>query len=436
MTPGARIKAAIELVAEIGAGLQPADTILDSYFRGRRYIGARDRRAVSTRVYGVLRRRARLEWHIGRVGSGRLKGPRALLIADMVLGDAAGVDEVAGCFNGSRHCPEALDADERALAAGLVGRSLDSPDMPRWVRLEYPDWLETHLAALGEPAVETEMTALNIPAALDLRVNTLKGDRNAALAALAAEGVEGRPTPLSPLGIRVDGRTRLGGTIAFKNGLVEVQDEGSQIVSLLTDARPGMTVVDFCAGAGGKTLALAAAMQGKGRLIACDTSARRLKRMEGRLARAGVRAVERRVLSSEQDRWIGSQQGTADRVLLDVPCSGSGTWRRAPEAKWRLTPFELDEMIAVQRRVLASAARLVAPGGRLVYATCSILPAEDETQVDWFLASGPGFAPLPLADLWARTVGGPCPTNGPYLRLGPAVHGTDGFFCAVLERRA
>jgi 16S rRNA (cytosine967-C5)-methyltransferase len=278
------------------------------------------------------------------------------------------------------------------------------------------------------------MAALMGGAATDLRANTLKANRDEAIAALAREGVEGRATPLSPLGIRVDGRPPLAGLHCFKAGMIEVQDEGSQLVALLTDARPGQRVVDFCAGAGGKTLALAAAMKNKGKLVAADVLEGRIARAATRLTRAGVHNVERRGLASERDPWVKRHLAKFDRVLIDAPCSGSGTWRRNPDAKWRLKPEDIGELAALQRRILDSAARLVKPGGRLVYATCSLLGRENQDQIEWFLAEHANFSVLPIAEVWRQILAGDAPSPGPFLRLSPARHGTDGFFLAVLEK--
>ena len=253
--------------------------------------------------------------------------------------------------------------------------------MPRAVANDLPDWLEPYLERVFGKSLEREMAALNAPAPIDLRVNLLKTDRETARRALAAEGVRAEPTPWSPLGLRLSERMPLSGLTAFKDGLVEVQDEGSQLAALLADARPGMRVVDFCAGAGGKTLALAAGMDNRGQLVACDVSARRLERAAQRLRRAGVSNVERRALASERDKWVKRHAGGFDRVLVDAPCIGTGTWRRNPDAKWRSRPEDLAELIERQQQILRSAARLVRPGGRLVYATCSLLREEDEAQV-------------------------------------------------------
>ncbi len=236
------------------------------------------------------------------------------------------------------------------------------------------------------------------------------------------------------------GKARLAGTSAFKQGWIEVQDEGSQLIALLSDARPGMDVVDFCAGGGGKALALAASMgvDGKmdGRLTACDISAYRLERMAPRMKRAGVGNIRTQAVAAQDDDWITKNAGTMDRVLADVPCTGTGAWRRDPDARWRSTLDDLDDKIAVQQRILGMAATLVKPGGRLIYATCSLLQEENERQLAWFLEHHGNFQALPIDEVWAETVGGPPPPPGPSLRLSPASTGTDGFFCAVMERNS
>lgn len=442
MTPGARLQAAIELLDEIHAGTAPADRAVAAYFRSRRYIGGKDRREIIDRVYAVLRRRAALDWWIGRATAG---GPvpdasRARVIAALTLIDGWSADRVAGAFDGGRYRPPVLDRAEKALAKALAGQALDRPDQPLWVRQEFPEWLEGDLRVAFGSRLEAEMAALMAEAPLDLRVNTLRATRDAAVRALAAEDIEAMPTPLSPWGLRVHSRPPLATLQSFRHGAYEVQDEGSQLVGLLADARPGMKVVDFCAGAGGKTLALAAAMENKGHIIACDVLEGRVERAATRLQRAGAHNVERRGLSSERDPWVKRHAQRYDRVLIDAPCSGAGTWRRNPDAKWKLTPSGIDELVALQRRILDSACRLVAPGGRLIYATCSLLAAENEAQVAWFVETHPEFAVLPIAEVWATTVaargGGACPATGPYLSLTPASHGTDGFFVAVLERQA
>lgn len=281
--------------------------------------------------------------------------------------------------------------------------------------------------------VADEMAALDVPAPLDLRVNALAGSRDAAITALARDQIRAVPTQWSPWGLRLEKRVALQTVAAWKAGLVEVQDEGSQLVAILLGARAGMRVVDFCAGAGGKTLAIAAGMENKGQIIACDTSAKRLDGATLRLRRAGVHNVERRLMESERDKWVKRHAGAFDRVLVDAPCTGTGTWRRNPDGRWRLSEQDIVELVDLQGRILDSAARLVKPGGRLVYATCSILADENEAQVDRFLAAHPGFRVVPPADAWPADLPNPA-AEGPYMRLTPARHGTDGFFAALLER--
>lgn len=438
MTPGARLQAAIELLDAAADGTAPVDTIIDAYFKKRRYAGGGDRRAVQGRVYDTLRRRGRLDWWIARDDGGIKSSPRTQIISDLVLTDKMPLETIEATFSGERYNPKILSDDERALIRRLEGQSLNREDMPDWVRLEYPEWLHPRLKALWGDNLAWEMTGLNQPAPLDLRANTLKGPWETAHDLLAAEGIDAQATPLSPWGLRVVGAARIGGTKAFRDGFVEVQDEGSQIVALMTDARPGMTVVDFCAGAGGKTLALAASMaeggRVKGRLTACDVSAARVARMGPRLKRAGANAVRQIVLDSESDKWVSKNEGWADRVLVDAPCSGTGTWRRDPLARWRLSEADLAQHRERQGRVLAAAARLVKPGGRLIYATCSVLAEENEDRILAFTEANKNFRALSVERLWQETVGGPPPPEGGALRLSPATSGTDGFYIAVLAR--
>lgn len=437
MTPGARLEAARELLDAVWQGTTPPDVLADEYFRKRRYAGSSDRRAIQDHVYDVLRRRARLDWWIARTGFDLPDQARARLIAWLVLAERTAPDALAEMFSGQRHCPAELSAAERDLADALYGRPLNHRDMPVDVAYEFPAWMAPSFERLWGDGLNAELAALNQMAPVDLRANGLKATREEARAALSEAFIETEETPFSPLGLRVVGHPRLGGTAAFKDGLVEIQDEGSQLIALMTGARPGMTVVDFCAGAGGKALALAAMMARDGhvagRLTACDVSRTRLERLKPRLVRAGAHAVKCRVIAATGDSWVAENTGTADRVLVDAPCTGTGTWRRDPNAKWRFQPTDLDDLIALQRAILTEAARLVKPGGRLIYATCSLLPEENEHQLLWFLEHNPGFQALPVGAVWAETLGGASPPGGPGLRMSPASTGTDGFFCSVLE---
>ena len=441
MTPGARIAAAIDILAAIDEAARPADGTAAEYFRKRRYIGAKDRPAIAAQVYAVLRHRAALDWWLARDGAGQAADTtRSRVIAALMLIDGVPFGEIAACFDGGRFQPEELTAAEAGMARRLSGGTLRHKAMPRAAANDIPDWLEPYLAQVYGAALETEMAALNAPAPMDLRVNPLKGDREAALAALAAAGLTPETTRWSPLGIRLKARAPISGLDIFRSGLIEVQDEASQLAALLAGARPGMRVVDFCAGAGGKTLALAATMRNRGKLIACDVAAWRLDRAGLRLRRAGVSNVERKALSSERDPWVKrhapkGKEGGFDRVFVDAPCLGIGTWRRNPDAKWRSGPDDLAELVVRQRDILASAARLVKPGGRLVYATCSLLREENEDQAEGFLAAHPDFALYPVARAWEETIRGACPGGDNFLRLTPAGHGTDGFFVAMFERQ-
>jgi 16S rRNA (cytosine967-C5)-methyltransferase len=302
--------------------------------------------------------------------------------------------------------------------------------MPDAVRLEVPDWLLPKLASRFGDRLAAEMAALSEPAALDMRVNLLKGDREQARAALAAEGWETELTKLSPWGLRIDGRRPITAGPTFQSGLIEIQDEGSQLVAAMVGATPGMRVVDWCAGAGGKTLALAGAMANRGQIVACDVSAPRLEGAVRRLRRAGAHNVERHLVQPG-DKWLKRRTGTFDRVLVDAPCTGTGTWRRNPDARLRLQETDLVELLVKQAAILDTAQSLVRKGGRLVYATCSLLEEENEAQVFAFLLRHPAFSIVPLAQAWPLDQ--PPPNSGEFLSLTPARHGTDGFFAAVLE---
>ena len=435
MTPGARIQAAIELIVEIEAARAAADDIVGGHFRKHRFIGSKDRAAISEHIYAVLRRRAALDWYIERTGAGPISARKRVFAALMLVENWTATEILHQC-DGDRFRPDPLGLAEQALVKALEGKQIEHPEMPRAVRCNYPEWLDGSLTKLFGERVGQEMSAMNGSAPLDLRVNQLKSNRSDARKALAAEGIDAVPTALSPTGLRVYERIPLSTLDVFKSGRIEVQDEGSQLAALLAQAKPGMRVVDFCAGAGGKTLAIAAQMQNKGHLIACDISAKRLERSGTRLRRAGVSNVERRTLTTERDKWVKRHTESFDRVFIDAPCSGTGTWRRNPDAKWRLRPLDLEELSALQGNILDSAARLVKPGGRLIYATCSMLPPENDGQIENFLAGHPAFALVPMAQVWKDAIGTPCPVETDTLQLTPAQHGTDGFFVAVMERRA
>jgi 16S rRNA (cytosine967-C5)-methyltransferase len=434
VTPSARLEAAITLLAAIDAATRPADAVANDFFRDRRFIGSGDRRAVSDRVWRVLRARRRLTWLVPAAT------PR-LLIAASLLTEAWSLAGVAETFSGDRFAPAILSATEHAAVRRIEGKTLDDPAMPEPVRLELPDWLYPRMLRRFGPDLAGEMAALNEPAPLDLRVNVLKATVAEAQAALAAEGWEARPTPLSPWGLRIDGRRPITTGPAFQTGVVEIQDEGSQLVAALTGAAPGMRVVDWCAGAGGKTLAMAAMMRNRGQIVACDVSAHRLEGAVRRLRRAGAHNVECHHVAPG-DKWAKRRAGAFDRVLVDAPCTGTGTWRRNPDARHRLAEQDLLELVEKQSSILDTAQALVSrSGGRLIYATCSLLEEENEAQVSAFLARHPEFVVVPAGQVWPFK-DGPFDEGrgdwlqGEFLSLTPARNGTDGFFAAVLERRA
>ena len=413
MTPAARVGAAIEALEEIEETGRPADAVLGGFFRARRHIGASDRKAVAERVFGVLRRRARLDWHLARRGAEPTA--RTRMLARLLLVDR--LQEPGAVFGRGKYAPAPLDSAELDLFMALAGEPLEPPDMPAPVRAECPAWAERGLRESLGKAFAEELRALAEPAPVDLRVNALKTTRREARRLLFREGVRAEPLEDAPWALRCEGRPALGRTRAFREGLVEVQDAGSQRIAHAVAAGPGMQVVDFCAGAGGKALALAADMEGKGRVVATDVHDKRLARLGERMRRAGAHNIERRLLESERDRWVRRQRGKFDRVLIDAPCTGTGSWRRNPDARWTREGPRLAELTDLQGRILESAARLVKPGGRLVYATCSLLREENEAQVERFLEAAPGFA-----------------RAGDDLRISPARDGSDGFYAAILER--
>lgn len=430
MTPAARIAATVDLLVAVeDRPRRPADATVNDFFRARRFIGSGDRRAIAERAFAIMRQRRRLDWHLVRCNM--KPNARALVIAHMALSEGADVATIAAAFPGGQYAAPPLIAAETRIAGQMAGKPLADPWMPEEIALNLPDWAIPGLRARFGDDLAAAAAGLDEAAPLDLRANILKTTREEAIVALAAEGIVAAPTPLSPWGIRVEGRRAVTATKPFLDGRIEVQDEGSQMVGLLADARPGMRVADWCAGAAGKTLAMAATMGNRGRIAACDVSAVRLVGAAKRLARGGVDNAETHLIEPG-DRWAKRRAGTFDRVLVDAPCTGTGTWRRNPDARLRLVERDLLELVPKQAAILDAASRLVRKGGRLVYATCSVLTEENEAQVQAFVAAHPDFTVLPLARAWAMA--GAAPGAGEFLSLTPRLHGTDGFFTAVLER--
>ncbi|MBD3893794.1 RsmB/NOP family class I SAM-dependent RNA methyltransferase [Hydrogenophaga sp.] len=422
MHPKALLDECSHLIEQVFKFDHPADAVLARHFRAKRSLGPRERATLSDTVFAVLRQRLRLEW-LARSGSGSkwrrlailaFAGPREFLLSALCDTEKIWL----------AHCDAVSDADVLA---------------PH--RHNLPQWLEAALREQVGDAFDALAASLLLPAPLDLRVNSLKKKRDAVLAELRQAGLTCEPTPYSPLGIRLQGKPALHKLPAFVQGEVEVQDEGSQLLALLLDAKRGEMVVDFCAGAGGKTLAIGAAMRNSGRLYAFDTSAHRLDALKPRLARSGLSNVHPVAIAHERDERIKRLAGKIDRVLVDAPCSGLGTLRRNPDLKWRQTPSTVATQVQVQAAILHSAARLLKPGGRLVYATCSLLREENEQQVLAFGAAQPDFEALSVSELLAAAsvlqadtlCSGP---QGQWLRLWPHQHATDGFFAAVWHKRS
>lgn len=417
MTPAARIQAAIELLAEVMDTPRPADALTSAYFRSRRFIGSKDRQSIITRLYRLMRAYYRLSWWVRKANLE--VSARTLAIAGMVLDREHTAKSIDMIFSGERYAPEPLKRGEMMMVEMLEDKVLVPADMPETVRCECPPWAEDSLRkALGQ-RFEVELTAMLDTAPLDVRVNTVKGKRDDVLKQLIKEGYEAEAGKHAPNAIRLFGRPHIVQHPLFLDGVIEIQDEGSQMVAVVADAKPGEQVVDFCAGAGGKTLALAANMANKGRVVAMDVLGGRLERAKERFRRAGLHNIETRALTSERDKYVKRHQDHFDLVLVDAPCSGTGTWRRDPDKRWRQLGPGLETLIPLQKNILDSAYRMVKPGGRLVYATCSLLPDENEDQVDAFLAANPQFKRV-----------------GEDLKMSPAAHNTDGFYAAVLVRDA
>jgi len=436
MKQSARLKAAITLLERILAASSPADVVITGYFRQCRYIGSGDRRDISQTVYQILRRYEELAWYLQGIPANKLGWERLLVLTYIHKIQNLPISEIQTLCQGdngnSKFAPAPLSTLEHMLLKDM--ERLQPGAMPLAVRLNIPAWTIPSLEEIFGNQLEEAICALNQPAPFDLRVNTLKTTREAVLMRLQAEGFETTPTPWSPIGIRLANRRPLSGHKLWKQGYIEVQDEGSQLLALLADAKSGMAVIDFCAGAGGKTLVMAATMQNQGRIIATDVAQWRLDRSRERLRRAGVSNVEFRGPEEATTKWLKRQSKRFDRVLIDAPCSGSGTWRRNPDLKRRFSQQDLEELLIKQQQILRRAAPLVKENGRLIYATCSLFPRENRLQIEQFLETHPDFRLLPIKEIWASVLDTPCPITGDTLQLMPHLHGVDGFFIAVLER--
>jgi len=425
MKPGAQVQAAIEILGQLPGSTKPIERILKDWGRANRYAGSKDRAAIGELVFQVSRHKS---LYAHRMGS---SDPRALLIAHLAV--ASPDQEWQSWFDGSQYTPTALTDQEKARLTEPSGEGA-----PLTVRASFPDWLLPDLTATFGADLEPEMMALLDRAPVDLRVNGLKNVRKPIRAHLKKQGFALKATPHAAMGLRLaageSGANKVQQSKSFLAGEFEVQDEGSQLVVEHAGVERGQTIVDLCAGGGGKTLALAARLRGEGRVIACDIDKPRLVNIKPRLKRSGAESVELRHLQAwipqadQEDPDLADLVGAADLVFIDAPCSGSGAWRRHPDAKWRLTPESLESYRVAQAEVLARGAKLVKPGGRLVYVTCSILASENGTQVEAFLASHESFS------THSEEFEFPVRALGPGVQLSPHLTGTDGFFLAILVR--
>jgi 16S rRNA (cytosine967-C5)-methyltransferase len=451
MHPKALLEACTELVRLTLKFDHPADAVVSKFFRDYRKtyaFGPRERAALAETVYNVLRYKLRYD-HFAPSGS----GPKERRLA--ILGFAEHLDQQAPmAASGSGNKP--ASGKRKADSSGprdFLKSALSDPEIV-WLdacaqvqtadlmerhRHNLPEWLVAPLKAQVGDGFWPLVERLNGSAPLDLRVNTFTDKRSDVQHELKLAGIKAELTPYSPWGLRIDGKPALSQLDAFARGAIEVQDEGSQLLALLLDAKRGEMVVDFCAGAGGKTLAIGAAMRSTGRLYAFDTSAHRLEALKPRLARSKLSNVHPAAIAHERDDRVKRLSGKIDRVLVDAPCSGLGTLRRNPDMKWRQSPQAVAELTVKQTAILASAARLLKSGGRLVYATCSVLPEENEAIAQAFSAAHPDFVPMSaaqtLAELKVENAASLCTPDGLYLRLWPHLHATDGFFAAAWTRK-
>lgn len=402
-------------LADVLSNTGPADVKLGWFFKQNRELGTKDRAFVAESVYGVLRRKSFLAY----VADG--EDPRKLLVAWLLRVEGMSLREL----------DETLSKQQKEWAHEIKAKATD--DIPKYMQADLPEWFWNSLVTqYGEEQALTIARSMHQPAPLDLRVNLVKTTREDVSAKFASEHTEVTPTPYAPNGLRMAQKMTISKHKLFTDGMIEVQDEGSQLLAQLVAPRRGEMVADFCAGAGGKSLALGAMMRNSGRIYAFDVSEKRLQNLGTRLKRSGLSNLHSQLISSEQDPKLKRLFGKFDRVLVDAPCSGLGTLRRNPDLKWRQTPQDIVELTAKQTRILERAAKLVKAGGRLVYATCSLLQEENDNIADAFVALHPQFRLVPASEVLAQQQ--IALDTGPYLKLLPHLHQTDGFFAAVFEK--
>ncbi len=428
MRPAGRIRAAMEIVADIESRRRPAGQVLSDWGKNNRFAGSKDRSAIGNIVYDTLRNRSTTAWRMGE------ETARALVLGTLSFHWKETSDNLASLFKDDVHAPDPLtEAEIQSLEQSTLN------DAPDWVKANIPEWLASELSETFEEELVSEGIALSQRPPTDIRVNTIKADRDKVAKSLDRFGPQF--TALSPLGLRFSPAEREARNVnvlpepGYQKGWFEIQDEGSQLASLLLFAQPGEQILDYCAGSGGKTLALSQIMENKGQIFAYDSDRTRLAPIHERLKRAGTRNVQVRSPGNEK---LDDLKGSMHRVIVDAPCSGSGIWRRRPETKWRLTPESLENRQTEQRNVLLEAAPFVRPGGYLCYITCSIIPSENEMQIYIFLEENQGFELVSAGEVWEELVGEsdlkPWSMDGNTLTMTPASTGTDGFFFGVLER--
>jgi 16S rRNA (cytosine967-C5)-methyltransferase len=433
MLMSARIQAVIDILERLKKSPIPMDSTIGDYMRQRRYIGSKDRADIAERVYSIIRHHARLNWLLEQA---KCSAPTSRLITLAHLKVVEGKADPSVYCDGTKYAPAPVEETEQEILKSLpLELTAVLSSMPPSVRVECHPLYEASLQRYFGTGFAEEMEALCHGATLDLRTNLVAGTRDDIQQSLEKDGVKTSPTPYSPWGLRAEGKVFLSETKAFRAGHIEIQDEGSQLIALACDVKPGMQVLDYCAGGGGKTLALASAMRVKGRIVAMDLEESRLLKAKTRFKRAKVSdIIETRPLSDEKSRkWLRRQKQSFDVALVDVPCSGTGTWRRNPDMRWRVYGPNLDDLLAVQADILERVAGVVKEGGRLVYATCSLLPEENEAQIEKFLANHPEYELADLKSVWPE--GCTPPNEGKYMRLTPKRHQTDGFFAAILLRK-
>lgn len=405
------------LITEVSLFNSPADAVLSKFFRDHKKLGRNDRHEIAETVYATLRHWQKLHTHLAKNAT-----PRLLALGALVIARGVSIGSLSDLINETER--DVLSG-LKAAKAEFTGCLNTASELPEWlIERMQKQYSDEEIIAIGQ--------SLSKAAPLDTRVNTLKGKRDKVLAQLEAEGFKAEATPFSPWGIRFQDKAAINKNPLFLDGVLEVQDEGSQLLALLSGAKRGEVVVDFCAGAGGKTLAMAAMMNNSGRLYAMDVSEKRLANIKPRIARAGVGNITPQRLDHERDLRLKKLWNKADRVLVDAPCSGLGTLRRNPDLKYRQSNESIDELVALQTRILDSAAHLVKRGGYLIYATCSVLAEENQAQIENFLAKHPEFSLVNCSELLKSNK--IALDTGEFLQLNPAIHHTDGFFAAVMQK--